>query len=83
MPRSASQPYKGSRIVPVRLDPELHAALVAEIEATNPRRRDEPFTVSSWIVRAIREKLAHAKRSRRRISLDAAPDSRSTCPDSQ
>lgn len=55
---------KGSQIVPVRIEP----ALLAEIDAAVRRSMDsfDPHTRSSWILSAIREKLAHQRRGKRR-----------------
>jgi hypothetical protein len=53
---------KGSPIIRVRVP----AALLAQVEAKVERSqdsKDEPYTLSSWIISAIREKLYKNKRS--------------------
>lgn len=55
--------YRGSRIVPVRIDDTLLESISATITRVNKSRRDKPFTVSSFIRKAIEEKLHHYQRS--------------------
>jgi len=61
--KSTERKYRGSKIVPVRIDD----ALLSEIQAITARSvlhsPQEPYTVSSWIKKAITEKLDHLKRS--------------------
>jgi len=55
---------KGSRIVPVRIPDDLFVRMLCQIEATNERRKQEPFDVSSFIRQALEDKLDHCSRSR-------------------
>jgi len=57
-------PSKGSRIVLVRLEADLLAAVLAEVERINETRREEPHSLSSWIRDCLSERLT--KRDRRR-----------------
>lgn len=58
--------YKGSRIVPVRLPPEILEQLDTTIERVNATRRAEPFDRSAFIRAAIADKINHYNRSRRK-----------------
>jgi hypothetical protein len=59
-------PTKGSPIVPIRFaDAELLAAVDAAVEASVNNRKDRPWTRTSFILAAVREKLAHMERSRK------------------
>lgn len=55
---------KGNRIVPVRFSEDAYADMVKQIEDSNDRRSEEPWTVSEFIRIAIAEKLAKMERSR-------------------
>lgn len=56
---------KGSPRVTLRIpDAELQQVLAC-IDRANEYRRGEPYDLTSWILAAIREKMAHGKRSRR------------------
>jgi hypothetical protein len=57
---------KGSRIVPVRMTPELHDEMMVQIEMSLKHRKEEPWTVSEFIRTAIAEKLAKMARGRRK-----------------
>jgi hypothetical protein len=57
---------KGSRIVGIRVEADLEAAIETAIASANYHSRIEPHTLSSWIKAAIREKLAHIQRSKRK-----------------
>lgn len=62
----------GSKVTPVRIEASLIAEIEAAIERANPMRDDEPYRMSSWIRKAITEKLAHLKRKpRRKLKLNA------------
>jgi hypothetical protein len=54
---------KGSQIVPVRLPAELLALLDAAVARSVDTRKDGPWTRSSFIVKAIEEKLNKMARS--------------------
>lgn len=56
---------KGNKVVPVRFTPEELQAIAEAIESANDHTRDEPYTVSSWIRKAVKDKLAHLSRSKR------------------
>lgn len=53
---------KGSRVVTLRLTPELETQVLAAIGRANNRTQDEPYGISTWIAKAIREKLDHLNR---------------------
>ena len=57
---------KGSPNVVVRVHVDLLAEIDAEVEQSATSRPGEPWTRSSFIISAIREKLAHQRRSRGR-----------------
>lgn len=56
---------KGSRVVTCRLPPDLEAEVAAYLQHRNEVTRGEPWGISQLLVVALREKLAHAARSRR------------------
>jgi metal-responsive CopG/Arc/MetJ family transcriptional regulator len=62
--------YRGSTIVPVRIPDELLTLIDETIARVNPRKRDEPFDRSSFIRKAILEKLNHYTRSNPKGSTD-------------
>lgn len=55
---------KGSPVIRVRVPAELKAAMANAIEQANAYTRDEPYTGSSWIRKAIADKLNHLQRRR-------------------
>jgi hypothetical protein len=62
---------KGNEIVHFRCPPELLADIQRAIASANNHRRDEPYTLSSWLTDCVRDRLAklsHAKMSRLRRS---------------
>lgn len=56
---------KGTPLIAVRIHPQLYAEMEATIERANLYRIEEAYDVSSFVRTAIREKIAHMKRSRR------------------
>jgi hypothetical protein len=59
-------PTKGSPIVPIRFaDADLLAAVDAAVESSVINRSGKPWTRTSFILAAVREKLAHLERSKR------------------
>jgi hypothetical protein len=57
---------KGSPIVPIRFaDAELLAQIDAAVDSSVINRKDEPWTRTSFILSAVREKLAHMERARK------------------
>lgn len=58
--------------MPVRVNDELLAQMQSAIARVNGKRTDEPFTVSSFIQAAIRDKLNHYNRSSKRRKTDEA-----------
>jgi hypothetical protein len=67
---------KGSPIVHVRVDPALLHCLDSEIAKVNKRRSEAPYTRSSFILAALRDKLKHLFRSRKegkRTKKDLTP----------
>lgn len=53
---------KGSAIVPVRIPKELLAEIACAINSANATTAGPPYSVSSWVRKAIREKLDHLGR---------------------
>lgn len=54
---------KGSYVVPVRVPAELLAEVEATVKRSAHTRTGEPWTRSSFIIAALREKLSKMKRS--------------------
>lgn len=69
---------KGSRIITLRLPPELEARVMETIESNNRHRREEEWTITSWVIDCIREKLRHqsAAQVQREKRQQAARDKR-------
>lgn len=57
---------KGSPIIPTRIPTELLGEIDAAIERANRHRKGEALTRSSFLIAAVREKLAKMERSRKR-----------------
>lgn len=55
--------YRGSKIVPVRIDNELLQQLKDTLARLEHRRPNEPYTTSSFIRQAIVDKIKHYARS--------------------
>lgn len=53
---------KGTRIYTLRIEDELAAEVFKAIDSANKRRREQPYTLTSWIKAAIREKIDHLHR---------------------
>ena len=56
---------KGSPIVQVRIEPGLLHCIDTEIQKLNLRTKGEPYNRSSFIVKALKDKLCHIFRSRK------------------
>ncbi len=56
---------KGSPIIPIRIEHALLHCLDTEIAKVNRTRKYEPYTRSSFILAAIKDKLKHLFRSRK------------------
>lgn len=54
---------KGSPIVNVRVPAELLSEIEAAVERSQDIRQDGGYTLSSWIIAAIRERIAKHVRS--------------------
>jgi hypothetical protein len=61
----SAKPYKGSKIIPVRFPAEELAAVEAYLKESESTRSGEPWTISTFIKKAVREKLDHIQRSRK------------------
>lgn len=59
-------PGKGSRIVTFRLPLDMELAINAAMDRAVSFRKGEPWSISTFIKAAIKEKLAHLERSRGR-----------------
>jgi len=59
---------KGSPIVAFRMSSVMMGDLELAVEKANKQNRDEPYTLSSWVKKAVMEKLAHLKRSGRKTA---------------
>lgn len=57
---------KGSKIIPIRLSDLYLAALDRAIVSANKRVKGEPYDRSSWIRKALTEKLDHLARRPKR-----------------
>jgi hypothetical protein len=57
---------KGSRIIGVRVPKELEVQVEESVKNSKTYRFKGPHTLSSWIIAAIEEKLAHQRRSNRK-----------------
>ena len=67
---------KGSKVVPVRIEAELLAMIDLLILRANEHTQEEPYTRSSWIKKALAEKINHLARSKKkrcRIEQEDAP----------
>jgi hypothetical protein len=54
---------KGSRIIGVRVPPLLEARILETIAKNNRHVRDEEWTLTAWVLDAIKAKLAHQSRA--------------------
>jgi hypothetical protein len=61
----------GSPIVPVRINQLLLTNIDNEIRRLNQARKEAPYTRTSFILTAIRDKLSHLHRSRKEGKLKA------------
>lgn len=59
---------KGSKVIPFRLSDLYLAALDEAVRSANRRTKGEPYDRSSWIRKAVTEKLDHLRRSKRKKS---------------
>lgn len=57
-------PSKGSERVILRVAEPWYSRMMATIERNNQYQRDELWTISSWILDAIKDKLCHQERAR-------------------
>jgi hypothetical protein len=71
-PRTKPHMSKGSPIITLRVNEQLLSDLEDEIRNANFNRKDTPYTRSSWILKAVTEKISHLKRSRKEGKADAA-----------
>lgn len=58
-------PTKGRPQIGTRVSEEVYAELLDQIELSNLYRREEPWTIATFVEQAIVEKLAKMKRSRK------------------
>jgi Arc/MetJ-type ribon-helix-helix transcriptional regulator len=64
---------KGNPRVTIRLTQALIDEINACINSRNYHSAEEPWTFSDFVDKAIAEKLAHLKRSRRKKSAESPP----------
>jgi hypothetical protein len=57
------QVYRGSKIVPVRLDDDTMERITALIRSRNERSAEEPWTVSDFVRHCIQAKVRHGLRA--------------------
>lgn len=57
---------KGTKIITLRLPPGIEEDMDIQIEQRNEWTKDAPWNRTAFILAAIREKLAHMQRSRRK-----------------
>lgn len=57
---------KGSKVVPVRIPNDLMEEIRRALNERKDARTMKPINFSTWVRQAIREKIAHARRSRAR-----------------
>lgn len=55
---------KGRRILTFRISEEMHGDVIRLVERRNSTTREEPWTMTDFVLRAIAEKIAHVERSR-------------------
>lgn len=54
---------KGSPVVQIRVPADLLEQVLVSIARCNVNRQQEPYTLSGWVLAAIRERLAKHRRS--------------------
>lgn len=59
-----------SQVIPIRIPPLLLAAIDQQIKETNRKFSKHPYNRSSWILKAVSEKLSHALRSGKAKKVD-------------
>ena len=55
---------RGSRIIPVRVKPELLAKIQETIKRRNANTSDAPWTMTDFFLAAVQDKLRHLERAR-------------------
>lgn len=75
----------GTPITCLRIPAELDAKIMAALDGANVNRVEEPYNKTTWILAAIREKLSHLERSRRKKhdSLPRQPETIQDTPSSE
>lgn len=63
----------GNPVVCFRIETEKLAEVQRAIVSANENRRAEPYTQTSWILKAIQEKLDHANRSKKKKGRGELP----------
>ena len=56
---------RGTPRFAIRLPDDLRAEIERNVERSTHTRKREPYTLSSWVIDAIKMKLDHVERSRR------------------
>jgi len=56
---------KGTQVRTLRIPQELWDEMVRECEKQNETRREAPFTMTGWMIHAMRSHIDHLKRGRR------------------
>lgn len=59
-----------SQVIPIRIPPLLLAAIDQQIKETNRKFTKNPYNRSSWILKAVSEKLSHGLRSGKSKKVD-------------
>jgi len=65
---------KGTRKYPIRIPDDIAREINLAIDSRNFHSRESGWTFSDWIRKAIREKLAHTKRSRSKKAAEKSSD---------
>jgi hypothetical protein len=59
---------RGSRIIPLRVKPELLARMQQTIERRNAITREAPWSMTDFVLAAVKDKLLHLDRARRQTA---------------
>lgn len=66
---SQGRPDRGSKVLQFRCPDEMLAEIEQAISISFERSFGEPYTISTWIKKAIQEKIDHSKRGRKKRAV--------------